>query len=98
MTRTSYACFIALLLFAWAVIPAPAQAAGNCGLILNSKCTLCHNLNRICRKLGEKDKLYWQKTIKRMVKQHSAPLNNDEQKELALCLYNKTESVKNACK
>jgi cytochrome c5 len=97
MAKTIYALLSAILLFAWAFAPTPSPAADNCGLILNTKCNMCHNHGRICRKLGKKDKSQWQKTIKRMVR-HGAPLNQDEQKELALCLANKTEGVKNTCK
>jgi len=87
----------ALFFFTWATISfATCSAADNCDLILNTKCTMCHNLGRICRKIGKKSKSHWRKTIKRMVK-HGVPMSKDEQKELATCLYNESESVRNAC-
>lgn len=86
-----------ILMFAWTIAPTiSSSASDNCDFILNTKCTMCHNLGRVCRKIGKKSKSRWTKTVKRMVK-HGTPLSKDEQKELVLCLYNETESVRNAC-
>ncbi len=97
MKKRCYIYLVALFFFTWATISvATCSAADNCGLILNTKCTMCHNLGRICRKIGKKSKSHWRKTIKRMVK-HGVTISKDEQKKLATCLYNKSESVRNAC-
>ncbi len=74
-----------------------SQAAGNCAYILNTKCTACHNLGRICRKLEKKNKPKWLTTVKRMVR-HGAPLSKDEVKELVTCLTEQNASVKDVCK
>ncbi len=93
--RLSIIIFIAL--FLTSVHSFTSQAAGNCDYTLKTKCTTCHNLGRICRKLGKKNKSKWAKTIKRMV-HHGAPLNKNEVKELATCLAEENASVKGVCK
>ncbi len=93
--QTAVIIFIALFLTSgYAFI---SKAAGNCDYILNTKCTACHNLGRICRKLGKKKKSKWITTIKRMVR-HGAPLSKDEVQELAACLAEQNTSIKDACK
>ncbi len=74
-----------------------SKAAGNCDYILNTKCTACHNLGRICRKLEKKNKAKWITTVKRMVR-HGASLSKNEVQELATCLAEQNASVKDACK
>ncbi len=93
--QTTVIIFIALFLMSAQTLT--SKAAGNCDYILNTKCTTCHNLGRICRKLGKKKKSKWTTTIKRMVR-HGAPLSKDEVQELAACLTEQNASVKDACK
>ncbi len=88
---------IFIVLFLTSASSFSSQAAGKCDYILNTKCTTCHNLGRICRKLGEKNKAKWATTIKRMV-HHGAPLSKNEVKKLATCLAEENASVKGACK
>ncbi len=92
-----FVCLIATFIFTGVATFTPLCHAGdNCDFILNTKCTMCHNLGRVCRKLGKKSKSRWRKTIKRMVK-HGTPLSDDEQKELTLCLYNESDTARAAC-
>lgn len=93
--QTALIIFIALFLTAGHAFT--SHAAGNCAYILNTKCTTCHNLGRICRKLGKKKKSKWLTTVKRMVR-HGASLSKAEVKELATCLTEQNASVKDACK
>ena len=63
----------------------PAAGAGACSTLLTTKCTVCHNLNRICEKLGKKSTSRWQRTIDRMI-DRGAKLNPDEKATLLVCL------------
>jgi len=91
-------CLAAIMFFlAVFLLSKSSWAANDCAFILNTKCTVCHNLGRICRKLGEKSKSRWRSAIKRMVK-HGAALSDTQQHELTICLYEQSDSVRAVCK
>jgi hypothetical protein len=72
-------------------------AADNCAELLNSKCTECHNLNRVCQKVGKKDEKRWARTISRMEK-HGTKLSAAENKGILACLAEPTPSTLQLCK
>ncbi len=73
------------------------QGGEQCETILQTSCVQCHQLARICQKVGDKDKKSWLRTISRMVNK-GARLSNEEQAVLADCLASQAEGVKKACK
>lgn len=36
--------------------------------LIASSCTRCHGMDKICKKLGKKDRKNWDKTVTRMIK------------------------------
>lgn len=82
--------------------PAPPQqsaatgAGGACGTLLTAKCTECHNLTRICEKLGKKSKSRWQRTIKRMT-DRGAKLSSEESDTLLTCLDSNIKDLEALC-
>lgn len=93
-----------LLLFTTALF-STAAAEEDCGKLLNSRCTACHYLTRICQKLEKEQKKgffggvfagSWNRTIKNMVKQ-GAKLTEAEQDTLTQCLDNSSSGVMEVC-
>ena len=74
-----------------------SKSADNCAELLNNKCTECHNLERICRKIGRKDEKRWTRMIKRMLK-NGAKLSDSEKIEMLNCLVDQTLSTIQLCK
>lgn len=74
-----------------------AIAADNCANLLATKCADCHNLNRVCQKLGKKNESRWAKTIKRMIKR-GTKLTKEESAEITACLANESPGAVQACK
>ena len=72
-------------------------AADHCAEILTNKCTECHNLNRVCQKVGKKNKKRWKRTIKRMVKR-GTKLSKSESKEILTCLVDESPGTLQVCK
>lgn len=60
---------------------------GDGAALVESKCTTCHNLERV--DAASKDLAGWQTTITRMVQQNGAVITPGEQSAIALCLSNK---------
>jgi len=91
-------CFAAIMfLISLIMLSKSSRASDDCALILTTKCNLCHNLGRICRKLGKKSKSRWRSAINRMV-EHGAALSDTQKIELTICLYEQSDNVKAACK
>ncbi len=63
---------LAAFILVFAAAPAPTQ--GRASDIVKRKCTRCHDLRRVCRALGAKDKRAWAGTVDRMIKKRGAPL------------------------
>ncbi len=49
-----------------------AAATAGSGDDVASACSSCHNLKRVCRMIGSKNKAGWEKTISRMIKAGAA--------------------------
>ncbi|MBI5559630.1 MAG: hypothetical protein HY885_18560 [Deltaproteobacteria bacterium] len=71
--------------------------AVDCGVVLQSRCTGCHDVDRICRKLGRKSRQRWVDTIERMVK-HGTELLYEEKITLVDCLDLREEGVLDVCR
>jgi len=74
-----------------------AFAADNCAELLPSKCTGCHNMNRVCQKVGKKSEKRWLRTIKRMEK-HGSQLSGSEENVILTCLANPGSGTLQLCK
>jgi hypothetical protein len=60
---------------------------GDGAALVDSKCTTCHNLERVDS--ATKDLAGWQATITRMVQQNGAVITPEEQSAIALYLSNR---------
>jgi hypothetical protein len=58
---------------------------GDGAKLATSSCNRCHNLERVCRNLGVKDQMAWQKTVERMIRK-GAPLTELQGRELSVYL------------
>nr|MBF0221201.1 hypothetical protein [Desulfobulbaceae bacterium] len=74
-----------------------SNAADNCAELLVNKCIECHNLNRVCQKLGKKSESRWERTVKRMVKRGTI-LTKNESAEIVTCLADELPGAVQACK
>ena len=72
-------------------------AADNCAELLTNKCSDCHNLNRVCQKLGKKNKKRWDRTLKRMVKR-GTKLTKSEYADILTCLVDQSPGAVQVCK
>jgi len=70
-----------------ALVCFPVHAQDQCQTILNSKCTRCHYLTRVCQELGKKTKRSWKRTINNMIR-YGAKLSGEERDILLDCLGN----------
>ena len=98
--RKIHTTLVPLVITIFAIIllsTSSAIAKDNCAPLLENKCTECHNLNRVCEKLGKKNKKRWVRTIKRMVKR-GAKLTKSEKKEILNCLVDQSPGTLQACK
>ncbi|PKQ19323.1 MAG: hypothetical protein CVT66_10685 [Actinobacteria bacterium HGW-Actinobacteria-6] len=71
-------------------VPVPGTGTGVVGdgaALVESKCTACHNLERV--DAATKDLVGWQTTITRMVQQNGAVITPEEQSAIALYLSNR---------
>lgn len=80
---------------------APEQSSsagdgGACDTLLTTKCTECHNTNRICEKLGKKSKSRWQRTITRMT-ERGLKLTTEEADAILTCLDSGSENLQAVC-
>ena len=73
-----------------------ASIAG-CGEILVSVCSKCHNITRICQRLGTRSKREWRNTSNAMIR-NGARLGPEEQDKLIDCLEQQSEDIKALCK
>jgi len=69
---------------------------GKCASLLTAKCTACHNMERICEKLGKKSKSRWQRTITRMV-ERGAKMEADESAAVLDCLDSGVKELQSVC-
>jgi len=67
-----------------------------CGHILETYCTSCHQTSRICQKLGKKSESQWNRTIKRMIR-HGAKINKVQRAALAKCLGDQDKAITDRC-
>ena len=75
----------ALFVFIIAVLIwcAPASVAGNSAdALARTKCTHCHNAERICKRIGRYNTVMWQKTIDKM-KRKGATISASEKAIIA---------------
>lgn len=73
------------------------SAGGSCRSIVEAACVSCHSENRICQKLGRKDKSRWLRTIDRMIKR-GTKLSSADRDTLADCLANESSDIVQMCK
>ncbi|MGC9325183.1 MAG: hypothetical protein ACP5G0_10605 [Desulfomonilia bacterium] len=67
------ACFLFIAVVSSSIA---AEGVGHERLV-KEKCSACHSLGRVCKKLEKKDLPWWQETVARMVK-HGADLNQED--------------------
>lgn len=48
---------------------------------VSSKCSVCHKIERVCGKIGEKNPEQWAITVKRMAEKRGS-INDTEQKQI----------------
>lgn len=73
------------------------RATNDCTAIMETHCTACHHVTRICQKLGKKNLKGWRKTINNM-KIHGAQLTPSETEALAICLDRQSQDIKEFCR
>ena len=88
----------------WGGEPAP-DAGESCEVMLTTKCNQCHDLDRICVRLGHKNLRSWKRTIKYMaakwaaVTDDPAELFSEKDKATLLdCLYHQKDGARAACR
>lgn len=74
-----------------------ASAKERCETLLDTKCTSCHYLTRVCQVLGKKSKRSWKRSIKNMIR-YGTKLTSEEQKILLDCLSTAPPRDKKICK
>ncbi len=74
-----------------------ASAADSCETILDTKCTRCHYLTRVCQMLGKKSKRSWRRTIDNMVRR-GTDLTSEERNVLLECLSSASPGDDRICK
>jgi len=72
------------------------RAAGGCAALVERKCTDCHQISRVCKKVGKKSRTRWKRTIKRMVR-HGTSLGKDEFNTILNCLLKPGDDVRAMC-
>lgn len=90
---------LGLFIFLFTALPFSPNTASSeeiCTALLTARCEECHYNSRICRKIGEKSKSAWKRTIKNMV-HYGAKLNKNEQKSLLQCLSEPSADVVALC-
>ena len=58
---------VVLIAAALTLFAAGAHANDPIGSVMAEKCSRCHTTSRICRNLGEKNRMEWESTISRML-------------------------------
>lgn len=86
----------AALTFAFLLNAVPLQASQECTEKLEKNCTSCHYKNRICNKIGEKNKRSWKNTTKRMIR-YGLKLSKSEISEIVDCLVSLENSPDKFC-
>lgn len=89
---------LALLCFVFtAFIHTPASADDGCAVALEKNCISCHQLGRVCEKLGKKNEKRWKRTIKRMIKR-GAKISKKDRNLILKCLNDQQEGALQVCK
>lgn len=74
----------------------PLWADQDCSEMLEQNCTSCHYNNRICKKVGTKNKRSWKNTVKRMVR-YGLKLDSSELSKVTNCLADLEENSGKFC-
>jgi hypothetical protein len=72
------------------------ETSAACLQTIQSKCTACHYITRICQALDKKGKSGWESTVKSMVKK-GAKLSKEEQRAMVQCLLHPGDELSEAC-
>ena len=91
MKKTTVAVATALALF-WAA----NAGADQCSDLIVEKCTACHQISRVCKKVGKKSKSRWKRTLKRMVR-HGTEMSKEESGAILTCLLEAKAGVRAMC-
>lgn len=75
---------------------AAGGAAGECGVLVKSHCSACHQIARVCQKLGQKSEKRWARTVSRMVGR-GAKLTAAEESEVVDCLTHQSAELQGIC-
>lgn len=70
---------------AFLCMSSPLQAGQDCFALLEQNCTSCHYKNRICEKIGKKNRRSWKNTTKRMLR-YGLELDKTGLDEITECL------------
>jgi len=80
MKKTAVLLFVAMFLAVSAVPAYSGEEAGNAKALFESKCGLCHSIER--PKSKQKSKEGWEATVMRMKNKNGCPVSDEEAKAI----------------